>query len=90
MVLGDVGPFWEWVHRDNPRVSELTLVWQWIRRAGDAPWMPPSVEDDHLSDKPEYQVRSAVVPETMVEVLYRETYATGVVDILAVMEAMNT
>jgi len=83
--LGDIDPFWEWLEREDPRFNEVTLVRQWIERAGEAPWLEPSVEIPELSDKPMHQVRQVVVPETTVEVIYRETYATGAVDLIAVM-----
>lgn len=35
-----------------------------------------------LSDQPKYEVRSAVVPGSGVEVFYRHDYATDVVDLI--------
>jgi hypothetical protein len=58
-------------------------VEDWIWRAGQIPWLYPSRPVADLSDH-HSQVRSAIVPGTEVEVFYRETYATRVVDLIAI------
>jgi hypothetical protein len=40
-----------------------------------------------LANQPDDEVRRAVVPDTNVEVIYRQTYATKVDDLIAVMRA---
>ena len=89
MALGDVGPFWEWVNRDNPTYIEGTLVQEWIVDAGEAPWQAPSFPIPQLGNQPNDEVRRAVVPDTNVEVIYRQTYATGVIDLIAVMKVVG-
>lgn len=48
----------------------------WIADLALTPWQAPSVPFPELSNQPEYEVRSAVVPQTGIEVIYRHHYAT--------------
>ena len=68
MPLGDVDAFHRWVKRATPALPVKRLVRAWIARLSDESWQAPSVPFPELSDQPTYEVRSAVVPGTDVEV----------------------
>jgi hypothetical protein len=83
MPLGSASEFHEWIKRDNPPYVEARLVENWIIEASEAPWSAPSVPIPEMSDQPRYEVRAAVIPGTdHVEVIYRQTYATRVIDLI--------
>lgn len=84
MPLGDQQALQDWVDREDPRVSVLVHVGGFVNRLADEPWVAPSKPIDFLSKEGEYQTRSVVVPGTDVEVLYTETYATKIVDLIAI------
>ena len=54
----------------------------WIADLALTPWQAPSVPFAELSNQPEYEVRSAVVPGTDIEVIYRHHYVTDLVDLI--------
>lgn len=86
MPLGDTSAFEEWVRKENPQYAVGRIVNWWIIQAGDNPWLVPSEPWPEMCDI-ESQVRTAVVPGTSVEVIYRETYVSqgvGPVDLIVV------
>ena len=82
MSLGDIGAFEEWLAREDPPYSLLSVVKGWIERLDSAPWQAPSVPVDFMSVEGVSQVREAVVEG--VDILYSEDYATGRTDLLHV------
>jgi hypothetical protein len=80
--LRDVSAFHEWV-KSGPGLEVWSAMRTWIAEIGDAPFSAPSVPVPEMSDQPVYEVRYAEPPDAQgVGVLYRQTYATGDVDLL--------
>jgi hypothetical protein len=75
--FGSVDAFRDWVGRDDPSYREARLVEAWIAQLGDRPWAEPSEPAPEMSNQPEYEVRTAVLPGSGVEVIYRHTYNPG-------------
>jgi hypothetical protein len=68
--------------RATTRLSQgRRLVEDWIAEAADRPQAAPSTPIDEMSNQPAYEVRWAKVPGTDVEVFYRHTYKTGIVNL---------
>jgi hypothetical protein len=51
---------------------------------GSEPWRAPSLPDEDRSDRPNYEVRTAVVPDTGVVVEYLHIYNGEFVDLLSI------
>jgi hypothetical protein len=83
--LGDIQAFHRWVETERPWYAVGIAVADWIRRAGETPWLAPSVPIPELSFD-DRQTRVAVLELTgeTVEILYREIYATQLVDLIEV------
>jgi hypothetical protein len=60
------------------------LVHHWIIAAGSEPWKAPSVPDERRSDRPNYEVRTAVIPDTGVVIEYLRVYNGDFVDLLSI------
>lgn len=82
MPLGDIRPFDDWLQREDPPVSLMRAVKNWIDGLDHAPWQAPSVPIAEMSVEGEFQTRSAVV--LGIEILFHETYATQITDLLDV------
>lgn len=52
--------------------------------AGSEPWKSPSIPDESRSERPNYEVRTAVVPDTGVVVEYLHVYNGQFVDLLSI------
>lgn len=88
MPLRDISELHRWIERESPSRLAQQTVRHFLAEVGDEPWRSPSVPVELLSNQPEYEVREAILPvegeDRPVEVWYRQTYATGAVDIIAV------
>jgi hypothetical protein len=81
--LRDVTALGEWGRRENPPYSTWHLVTLWVDGLGTAPWQAPSTPFPELSDLPDYEYRTAEVPDTEgVEIFYRREFAGEVVDLI--------
>ena len=88
MPLRDTSALVEWELRDKPTEARWLIVRDWIAGLDDAPWQYPSIPLPELGGQPEYEIRTAVVPESGgVEVFYRQEYVTGAVDLIWVRNA---
>lgn len=87
MTLG-AAAYHDWIDRMSPSPEARIIVGSFIADLADTPWAAPSTEIPDLSEHPEYEVRSAAldVPEGQVWVCWRHTYATGDVDLMAVLD----
>jgi hypothetical protein len=67
----------------TPADSVWTIVEAWILGLDRAPWMFPSTPIQELSFQPDFETRSAIVPDSGgVEVFYRNEYASDIVDLI--------
>ncbi len=83
MPLRDTSALEEWRARDRPTSALEVTVRAWILGLDTAPWLFPSTPFPELSFQPDFEMRSAEVPESGgVEVFYRHEYATGAVDLI--------
>lgn len=88
MPLRDIAEYHRWVDRESPSTAAQRVARRFIAELGAAPWRNPSVPVEALSNQPEYEVREAALvvegePQP-VSIWYRHTYATDVVDLIAV------
>ena len=56
----------------------------WLCDAGTAPWQWPSAPIEQLSDRPNYEVRQAVLADIGVQLTYLRTYNGEIVDLLEI------
>jgi hypothetical protein len=86
--LRDLDEFRRWIEREAPSIAAQRVARHFLAEVGDEPWRSPSVPIADLSDQPEYEVRVAELAvkgeEHPVRVWYRQIYATGEVDVVAV------
>jgi hypothetical protein len=85
--LRDIDPYHEWIKREAPSQAARSVARTFIAEIGDEPWRAPSIPIAELSNQPEYEMRTVVLPvagENAVHVWYRHYYATGKVDVLNV------
>jgi hypothetical protein len=81
--LRDVSALDEWRERDGPTVATWTVVEAWIVGLDLAPWLSPSTPFPELSFQPDFETRSAVVPESGgIEVFYTYEYASADIDLI--------
>ena len=80
--LNDLGPFYEWVAREDPPYSKLVAIKAWVDGLPAVPWNALSAPIPEMSVEGENQVRTATV--LGVEIIYEETYETGAIDLLDV------
>lgn len=86
MPLRELAAGEEWVQREDPRVSVWRAVRDWIAALGTTPWQAPSAPFPELSDLPPYQLRTAEVPGTGIEVFYRREFDGEFVDVVWVKQ----
>lgn len=88
MPLRDLREFQHWTERESPSVAAQRVARYFLAEVGDEAWRSPSVPVEVLSNQPEYEVREAALQvdgeDRPVRIWYRHTYATGVVDVIAV------
>lgn len=87
MPLHQVAEYHAWIARESPTTAAQSVARTFIAEIGDVPWRVPSVPIGELSNQPEFEVRTAILPvagERDVQVWYLHDYATGDVDLIAV------
>jgi len=87
VALHHIGEFHTWIARESPSRAAQSVARTFVAEIGDVPWRAPSVPIAELSNQPEYEVRSAMLPvagEPDVQIWYLHDYATGDVDLIAV------
>ena len=83
MPLRDTSALEAWARREDPPYSTWRLVSEWIAALDSAPWQAPSVPFPELSDPPDYEVRTAEIPDSGgVEVFYRREFERDTVDLI--------
>jgi hypothetical protein len=91
MAVGDITALEAWIAASDPHPAVVNVVGRWIARLGAEPWQAPSIPLNELSDQPVDEVRQAVVPDSGgVLVVYRQTYADGLVDLIYVGDDVET
>lgn len=71
------------MQREDPRVSVLRAVGEWVAGLGGRPWQAPSVPWPEMSDQPHSDIRTAEIPGTDgVEIFYRHDFGTDIVDVI--------
>jgi hypothetical protein len=81
--LRDVSALNEWRDRDRPSPATWNVVESWVLRLDLAPWLYPSTPFPELSFQPDFETRSAVVPESGgIEVFSTHDYAAADVDLI--------
>ena len=88
MPLGDVGPFREWLEREDPPYKLVRSVEAWIAGLEEEPWQAPSAVMEEMTVEGEYQTREATV--LGVDVIYQEDYATGTTHLIYVGSRPST
>ena len=90
MPLGDVREYRRWVDRETPSLASRRVARSFVAELGDEPWRHPSVPIEALSNQPEFEVREAALPvegqRHPVNAWYGHTYATGIVDLIAITD----
>ena len=71
--------FYRWAQTAAPHVR--SIVRTWIAELGDQPWQFPSVPIPELSNPPAYEIRTAIVPDTTVLVVYRREFQGEIIDL---------
>jgi hypothetical protein len=73
----------KWGLRENPPYSTWQLVSRWTEGLAIAPWQAPSVPFEELSDRPNYEVRIAEIPDSGgIEVFYRREFDGEIIDLI--------
>ena len=91
MPLGDLSALDNWERRDQPTAVVRAAVRRWVNAlvdddGNDHSFLYPSTIFPELSFQPNYEVRSAVIPDSGgVEVFYRHEYATGLIALIWVL-----
>jgi hypothetical protein len=81
--LRDVSALDEWREGAGPSSTNSAIVEAWVLGLDAAPWLFPSTPFPELSFQPDFETRSAEVPDSGgIEVFYRHEYATGEVDLI--------
>ncbi len=83
MPLRDTSPLYEWAEVNDPHLNEYRIVQQFVASLGGRPWQYPSVPETEATGGAS-EIRSAVVPGTDVEVVWKHWHASGTVDLLHV------
>ena len=88
MPLRDIEELRRWIERESPSAVAQRAVRHFLAEVGDEAWRSPSVPVEVLSNQPEYEVRQAALQvegeDRPVQIWYRHTYTTDVVDVIAV------
>jgi hypothetical protein len=84
MPLRDTRALRDWAISVQPDDQVWEAVHLWIVTTGSEPYRAPRVPDESRSDRPNYEVRTAVIPNTEVVVEYRHVYNSDYVDLLSV------
>ncbi len=87
MPLRDVSGFHRWVERQSPNNSAQSVARSFLAEVGDRPWQAPSVPVEEMSNRPTYEMRTAILAledGREIQAWWRHHYATGEVDIVGV------
>lgn len=84
MPLRDTRALRDWAISAAPGDGIWDLVHHWVMAAGSEPWKAPSVPDESRSDRPNYEARTAVIPNTTVVVEYIHVYNGQFADLLGI------
>ncbi len=87
MTIRDASGFHRWVESESPDREMWSAVREFLVLIGSRPWAAPSVPVEEMSDQPNYEVRTAVIPVRPgvdVQAWWRHEYATDAVDIIGV------
>jgi len=82
--LRDTRALRDWAIAARPTDESWQRVHLRFIAAGTESFRAPSVPDERRSDRPNYEVRTAQVPDTSVVVEYLHTYNGDFVDLLTV------
>jgi hypothetical protein len=84
--LGGLGEFFAWIERESPGEDAQRVVRIFLAEVGSEPWRAPSTPIPDLSAQPDYEVRTAELDlpgGSVVQVWYRHTYVTRLVEVIA-------
>ena len=62
MPLHQVAEYHAWIARESPTTAAQSVARTFIAEIGDVPWRVPSVPIGELSNQPEFEVRTAILP----------------------------
>jgi hypothetical protein len=86
--LRDTRALRDWAIASQPADEVWQRVHLWIVGLEHVPWRAPGIPIEERTDRPNYEVRSARIDGTTVDVEYRRTYNGELVDLLAVVNGV--